>query len=136
MGQKVHPLGFRLVTTQTHRSFWFSKFKDYPQLLQEDSIIREFINTKSQVAGISKIEISRDSYNAQIIVTIHSARPEVLVGTDGLTLIRLLVLNKKIANGQKLTINVQEVLNPDLQAQLIGDFIVEQLKNVLLFVVC
>ena len=130
MGQKVHPLGFRLVTTQTHRSFWFSKFKDYPQLLQEDSIIREFINTKSQAAGISKIEISRDSYNAQIIVTIHSARPEVLVGTDGLTLNQIYsVLNKKIANGQKLTINVQEVLNPDLQAQLIGDFIVEQLEK-------
>ena len=100
MGQKVHPLGFRLVTTQTHRSFWFSKFKDYPQLLQEDSIIREFINTKSQAAGISKIEISRDSYNAQIIVTIHSARPEVLVGKDGLTLNQIYsVLNKKIANG-------------------------------------
>ena len=52
MGQKVHPLGFRLVTTQKHRSVWFSEFANYPELLEEDSAIRKFFETKSQAGGI------------------------------------------------------------------------------------
>ena len=59
MGQKVHPLGFRLVTTQKHRSVWFSEFGNYPKLLEEDAAIRKFFDTKSQAGGISKIEIRR-----------------------------------------------------------------------------
>jgi small subunit ribosomal protein S3 len=130
LGQKVHPLGFRLVSTQTHRSFWFSKFKDYPKLLKQDFHIREAINTKSRVAGISKIEISRNSYNTQISVTIHSARPQILVGKDGCSLKEIYsALNKIITKDQKIIVNVQEVLEPDLQAELIGDFIVEQLEK-------
>ena len=61
MGQKVHPLGFRLVTTQKHRSVWFSEFANYPNFLEEDSLIREYINTKAKQAGISRIEIKRNS---------------------------------------------------------------------------
>ena len=56
MGQKVHPLVFRLVTTQKHRSVWFSEFGNYPKLLEEDAAIRKFFDTKSQAGGISKID--------------------------------------------------------------------------------
>ena len=51
MGQKVHPLGFRLVTTQKHRSVWFSEFENYPNFLEEDSLIREYLNTKAKKLG-------------------------------------------------------------------------------------
>ena len=63
MGQKVHPLGFRLVTTQKHRSVWFSEFANYPELLEEDAAIRKFFETKSQAGGISKVEIKRNIKN-------------------------------------------------------------------------
>ena len=60
MGQKVHPLGFRLVTTQTHKSIWFTEFKTYPELLSEDTAIRTLIEKKSKIAGIAKVEIKRN----------------------------------------------------------------------------
>jgi len=60
LGQKVHPLGFRLVTTQTHKSIWFTEFKTYPELLSEDTAIRTLIEKKSKIAGIAKVEIKRN----------------------------------------------------------------------------
>ena len=59
MGQKVHPLGFRLVTTQTHKSIWYTEFKTYPELLSEDTAIRTLIEKKSKIAGIAKVEIKK-----------------------------------------------------------------------------
>ena len=83
MGQKVHPLGFRLVTTQKHRSVWFSEFANYPNFLEEDSLIREYLETKSTEAGISRIEIKRNGIGNKIEVEIYSARPGILVGNSG-----------------------------------------------------
>jgi small subunit ribosomal protein S3 len=83
LGQKVHPLGFRLVTTQKHRSVWFSEFANYPELLEEDAAIRKFFETKSQAGGISKVEIKRNSQGNKIEVEISSARPGILVGSGG-----------------------------------------------------
>ena len=140
MGQKVHPLGFRLVTTQKHRSVWFSEFSNYPNFLEEDSQIREYLNTKAKQAGISRIEIKRNSSGNKIEVEIYSAKPGVLVGISGSGLsdiykkLRKIILQEKFnlknPNLKKTVIvNIIELTTPDAEAALIGDFIVEQLEK-------
>jgi small subunit ribosomal protein S3 len=130
LGQKVHPLGFRLVTTQKHRSVWFSEFTNYPKLLEEDAAIRKFFETKSSAGGISKIEIRRNSQGNKIEVEVHSARPGILVGSAGTGLTDTYTkLKKVISLKRNITINIVEIKNPDAEAELIGDFIVEQLEK-------
>lgn len=134
MGQKIHPLGFRLTTTQKHRSIWFSKFDNYPELIAEDAAIRTFLDQRTRDAGISKIEIKRNSNGNKINVTIYSARPGILVGNSGNELTNIYnQLQKRIANKRFITININEIVNPDSEAMLIGDFIVEQLEKRIAF---
>lgn len=134
MGQKIHPLGFRLTTTQKHRSIWFSKFDNYPELIAEDAAIRTFFDQRTRDAGISKIEIKRNSNGNKINVTIYSARPGILVGNSGNELTNIYnQLQKRIANKRSITININEIVNPDSEAMLIGDFIVEQLEKRIAF---
>lgn len=134
MGQKIHPLGFRLTTTQKHRSIWFSKFDNYPELIAEDAAIRTFFDQRTRDAGISKIEIKRNSNGNKINVTIYSARPGILVGNSGNELTNIYnQLQKRIANKRFITININEIVNPDSEAMLIGDFIVEQLEKRIAF---
>jgi small subunit ribosomal protein S3 len=134
LGQKIHPLGFRLTTTQKHRSIWFSKFDNYPELIAEDAAIRTFLDQRTRDAGISKIEIKRNSNGNKINVTIYSARPGILVGNSGNELTNIYnQLQKRIANKRSITININEIVNPDSEAMLIGDFIVEQLEKRIAF---
>ena len=137
MGQKVHPLGFRLVTTQKHRSVWFSEFANYPNFLEEDSLIREYINTKAKQAGISRVEIKRNSSGSKIEVEIFSARPGVLVGLSGTGLSEIYKNLRKIISQEKFNlknpnlkktviVNIVELTTPDAEAALIGDFIVDK----------
>ena len=130
MGQKVHPLGFRLVSTQKHRSVWFADFKNYPELICEDTAIRTFLEKKNKEAGISKIEIKRNSNCNKIEVSIHTARPGVLVGNSGTELKNIyLNLKKFIKADRNIIINIIEIKNPDTKATLIGDVIVELLEK-------
>jgi small subunit ribosomal protein S3 len=130
LGQKVHPLGFRLVTTQKHRSIWFAEFDKYPELICEDTSIRTFLEKKSKDAGISKIEIKRNSNGNKIEISIHTARPGVFVGNSGLELVNVYKnLKKIVANNRNIIINIVELKNPDSEAPLIGDFIVELLEK-------
>jgi len=138
LGQKVHPLGFRLVTTQKHRSVWFSEFANYPNFLQEDSLIREYLETKSTEAGISRIEIKRNSIGNKIEVEIYSARPGILVGNSGNGLSEIYKKLRKIISQEKFSdkntnktiiVNIIELTTPDAEAALIGDFIVSQLEK-------
>lgn len=130
MGQKVHPLGFRLVTVQKHKSVWFVDFKNYPELLCEDAAIRTFLEKKSKEAGIAKIEIKRNSNCNKIEVSIHTARPGVLVGNSGNELKNIyLNLKKFVRNERSIIINIVEIKNPDSKATLIGDVIVELLEK-------
>jgi small subunit ribosomal protein S3 len=130
LGQKVHPLGFRLVTTQKHRSIWFAGFESYPELISEDTAIRTFLETKTKEAGISKIEIKRNSDANKIEVTIFSARPGLFVGNSGLELVNIYSsLKKCISSNRNIIINIVEIKNPDAQAELIGDIIVELLEK-------
>ena len=128
MGQKIHPLGVRLGITQTHRSMWFANTKTYPSILREDFLIRSFIGKKLSSASLVKVQIDRKA--DQIEVSLYTSRPGVIVGRSG-TGIDLLRqgLETFTNNSKKIKINVVEVENPDTEAALIGDFIVQQLEK-------
>ena len=134
MGQKTHPLGFRLGITQKHRSAWFANFKQYPQLLEEDDKIRTFLNPFKKSASISDIFINRNSRGDQVELNIETARPGILVGQAGKGIEVLLKNLKKILPPNKqIRVNVLEVENADLNASLIADYVVEQLEKRIAF---
>jgi small subunit ribosomal protein S3 len=134
LGQKVHPLGFRLVTTQKHRSIWFAEFENYPELLQEDTRIREILAKKSKETAIAKVEIKRNSEYNKIEIIIHTARPGLFVGNSANELINLYSnLKNFISNKSNLIISILEIKNPDSRAELIGDVIVELLEKRIAF---
>lgn len=140
MGQKVHPLGFRLQTTQKTRSNWFTSFKNYPTFLEEDLLIRQYLQEKNKQTGISKIEIRRNGKGDKVEVEIHTARPGLLVGQSGTTLSetyknlqKIIATNNKTNIEKTVIIKVSETENPDADANLIGDFIVEQLEKRIAF---
>ena len=128
MGQKTHPLGFRLGITQKHKSSWFKVKEEYPITLEEDYKIRNYIQTSLSSAGISKIEINRKS--DQIELEIHSSRPGIIVGRSGSGIEKLKEdLNKILNNKKQLRINVTELNKPDSDASLIAEFISQQLEK-------
>ena len=96
MGQKTHPLGFRLGITEEHRAAWYSKFNEYSTLLEEDDKIRTYLNKLSKKASISKIKINRNGLGNQIQLNIETGRPGALVGENGLGLQNILKSLKKI----------------------------------------
>ena len=95
MGQKTHPLGFRLGIIQEHRSSWYSKLNQYSALLEEDNKIRTYLNKLTKQASISNIFINRNGLNDQIELNIETGRPGALVGDEGLGVQTLLKKNKK-----------------------------------------
>ena len=134
MGQKVHPLGFRLVSTQKHRSIWFEKFKNYPQLILEDFLIRNFFETKNRKAGIAKIEIKRNSSINKVKVTIYSGRPGLFVGISGIDLRLVYSILKKLTNEKRnILIDIIEIKKPNSEANLLGESIVDQLEKRVVF---
>jgi len=134
MGQKTHPLGFRLGITQTHKSIWYAKFKCYRTLIEEDYQIRKFIDNIAKSASISNLKINRNSLNNQIQLSIEAGRPGVLIGNDGLGLTNLLNKLKKILPvDRQLTINIIEIEKFNLNASVISDLIVKQLEERIAF---
>ena len=134
MGQKTHPLGFRLGITQEHKSSWYANFNQYANVIQEDDIIRTYINTISKFNSISNVRINRNGLNDQIQLNIETGKPGILVGDRGTGLETLLTNVKKLlpANRQ-LTINVFEVEKVDLDASLLADLVAEQLEKRIAF---
>jgi small subunit ribosomal protein S3 len=122
MGQKTHPLGFRLGITQEHKSTWYANFNQYANILKEDDIIRTYIDTISKANSISNVKINRNGLNDQIQLNIETGKPGILVGDLGVGLETLLNNVKKLlpANRQ-LTINIFEVEKVDLDASLLAD---------------
>lgn len=130
MGQKTHPLGFRLGITQDHKSRWYANFNKYANLLKEDDTIRTYIDTISKVNSISNIKINRNGLNDQIQLNIETGKPGILVGDLGSGLENLLNKIKKILPASRqLTINVLEVEKVDLDARLLADLVAEQLEK-------
>jgi small subunit ribosomal protein S3 len=128
MGQKTHPLGFRLGITQTHRSSWFEDNKLYPASLKQDHIVREYFKKNLQNASISKIEIHKKP--EQIELNIHTSRPGLIVGRSGSGIQKLKEdLHKVLPEIKQIRINVSELPNPDTDASLIAEFIAQQLEK-------
>lgn len=129
MGQKIHPTGFRLGYTKEHQSCWYADSKRYPELLQEDRRIREYIHKNLSSAGLSQIRIERKA--DQIDLEIHTARPGVVVGRGGSGIDALRNgLQGVLSGGQRqIRINVVEVARVDADAALIAEYIAQQLER-------
>ena len=128
MGQKIHPLGFRLRITQTHRSSWFANPSTYPALLEEDYKIRNYLRTNLATAGISKIEVHRKSDYLEL--EIHTSRPGIIVGRSGSGIEKIKEdLAKIVKFGNHIRINVTELKNVDADAKLIAENIAAQLEK-------
>ena len=130
MGQKTHPLGFRLGITQQHRAAWYSNFNQYASLLKEDDQIRTYIGKLAKAVSISNIIIDRNGLGNQIQLNIETGRPGALVGENGVGIENLLKnLKKLLPNNRQITINIIEVEKVNLNASLIGDLVVKQLEE-------
>nr|YP_001019089.1 ribosomal protein S3 [Chlorokybus atmophyticus]Q19VB0.2 RecName: Full=Small ribosomal subunit protein uS3c; AltName: Full=30S ribosomal protein S3, chloroplastic [Chlorokybus atmophyticus]ABD62251.2 ribosomal protein S3 [Chlorokybus atmophyticus]WKT05637.1 ribosomal protein S3 [Chlorokybus atmophyticus] len=127
MGQKIHPLGFRLGITQDHRSHWFAKPAQYRQLLQEDNSIRNFLRTKLINAGIARIDIQRKA--DQVEIEVRTARPGLIVGRSGKGVENLLRdLQEQFKNKRRFRITITYIPEPDLESTLIAEFIAQRLE--------
>lgn len=130
MGQKTHPLGFRLGITQEHKSIWYANFNEYANLLEEDEQIRSYLNTLTKTASISDVKINRNGLGDQIQLNIETGRPGALVGENGLGLENLLKnIKKLVIPNRQISINVIEIKKVNLNASLIGDLVVKQLEE-------
>ena len=118
MGQKVHPVGYRLGVVRDWESRWYSGRKDYAEKLHEDLKLREWISKRWSHAGISKIEIER--IGKVIRFTLWTARPGVVIGKGG-TEIQKVREEIQELTGNKIMINVQEIKNPDREAQIVAE---------------
>nr|WPV76545.1 ribosomal protein S3 [Naviculales sp.] len=134
MGQKTHPLGFRLGITQDHKSAWYANFNQYANILNEDDKIRTYINTISKTNSISNVKINRNGLNDQIQLNIETGKPGILVGDLGIGLETLLKnIKKLLPPSRQVTINVFEVEKVDLNASLLADLVAEQLEKRIAF---
>ena len=130
MGQKTHPLGFRLGIIQEHRSSWYSKLNQYSSLLEEDDKIRTYLNKLTKQVSISNVFINRNGLKDQIELNIETGRPGTLVGDKGSGIQTLLEKIKKILpDNRQVIINIIEVEKVNLNASLIGDLVVKQLED-------
>jgi len=130
MGQKTHPLGFRLGITQQHRANWYTNFKQFSILLEEDDKIRTYLNKLAKLASISNIHINRNGLGDQIELNIETGRPGIIVGDNGSSIKTLADnLKKIISSKRQIIINVIEVTNVNSNASLIADLVVQQLED-------
>jgi len=134
MGQKTHPLGFRLGITQKAKSTWYANFNQYANILEEDDKIRTYISTFAKLNSISNVQIYRNGLNDQIQLNIETGRPGRLIGDLGIGLETLLTNIKKILpTSRQITIKVFEVEKVDLDARLLADLVAEQLEKRIAF---
>src|SRR5574337_743223 len=130
MGHKVHPTGIRLGIAKDWNAKWFANKRDYAQYLVADIKVREMLKKKLAAAGISKIQIERPAKTARI--TIHTARPGVVIGKKGEDIEKLRLEVTKMM-GVPAHINVSEVRKPELDAQLVAESIAQQLERRIMF---
>jgi small subunit ribosomal protein S3 len=130
MGQKVHPTGIRLGIVKKHTSVWYAGQKDYADKLNNDLEVRDFISKKLSHASVSRIEIERPAQTARI--TIHTARPGIVIGKKGEDVEKL--RNEVSAQmGVPVHINIEEVRKPDLDAMLVAEGVASQLERRVMF---
>lgn len=126
MGQKVHPIGMRVGIIRDWDAKWYAD-KEYATFLHEDLKIRKYILTKLKDAAISTIETDRKASNV-VTVTIHTAKPGLVIGKAGSEVENLRKALKQLTN-RVVNINIVEIKKPDLDAKLVGESIAKQLEN-------
>jgi small subunit ribosomal protein S3 len=124
LGRKVHPVGFRLGVNKDWRAKWFADGQEYVDLLQEDLVVRKLIRDEMSHAGISRIDIER--FPKQLSITIHTARPGIIIGRKGAS-VNLLRRRVEELTEKKARIEVVELPEPELDAYLIAENVAEQL---------
>jgi small subunit ribosomal protein S3 len=125
MGQKVNPIGFRLGINRTWDSRWYAD-KQYGELLHEDIKLREYLFSRLGQAGVSRIVVERPAKKAR--VTIHTARPGVVIGKKGAD-IEKLRLDLSRMTGSEVHLNIVEIRKPEIDAKLVADNIAQQLER-------
>ncbi|MDM3870641.1 30S ribosomal protein S3 [Porticoccus sp. W117] len=130
MGQKVHPVGIRLGVVKKHNSVWYANSKNYADNLNSDLKVREYIEKKLDNASVSKVEIERPAQTARI--TIHTARPGVVIGKKGEDVEKL---RNEVARMMDVPvhINIEEIRKPDLDAKLVAQSVAQQLERRVMF---
>jgi small subunit ribosomal protein S3 len=126
MGQKTHPIGFRIGITENWRSRWFANKQRFGKLLVQDNLIRKYIKREYALAGIPKIEIERDM--ERVHVFLHTSRPGVIIGRKGAKVEKLKEDLEKLC-GQEVKLDIREVLNPEIDAQLAAEAVAQQLEK-------
>jgi len=125
MGQKVNPIGLRVGINRTWDSRWYADH-DYANLLHEDLVIRDYLKKRLTQAGVSKIVIERPAKKARI--TIHTARPGVVIGKKGQDIEKLRAKMQQMT-GNEVHLNIVEIRKPELDAQLVAENIAQQLER-------
>ncbi|MBM3517068.1 MAG: 30S ribosomal protein S3 [Alphaproteobacteria bacterium] len=126
MGQKVNPIGLRLGVNRTWDSRWFAQRREYAKLLHEDLRIREYLMDRLSQAGISRVVIERPPKKAR--VTLHTARPGVVIGKKGVDIERLRRSLQDMTNSE-MHLNIVEIRKPEIDARLIAENIAQQLER-------
>ncbi|MSO97661.1 MAG: 30S ribosomal protein S3 [Rhodospirillaceae bacterium] len=126
MGQKVNPIGLRLGINRTWDSRWYASRNEYAKLLHEDLKIRDYLRERLAQAGVSRIVIERPAKKAR--VTIHTARPGVVIGKKGAD-IELIRKDLQKMTGNEVNLNIVEIRKPEIDAQLVAENIAQQLER-------
>ena len=130
MGQKVHPIGFRLGITTKHTSNWYAEKSQYTQNLLKDIEVREHLTKKLSHASVSRIDIERTADNARVLI--HTARPGIVIGKKGEDIDKM---REDITNRMAIpvTLSIQEIRKPDLDAKLLAESVAQQLERRVMF---
>jgi len=126
LGRKVHPYGFRLKVIRDWKARWYAEGKQYADLLGEDLSVRQLIRDNLQRAGVSDIEIER--FPNQVSITIHTAKPGIVIGRRGVT-VKALRKDLEALTGKRIRLDVQEVERPEIDAYLVAENVVQQLER-------
>ena len=125
MGQKTHPTGFRLGVVKDWKSRWYAE-RDFPQLLMEDETIRKYLHRRMAHAALSHVEIERKP--SKIVVTLHTARPGVVIGKKGSEVDKLRD-ELSVLTSSEVSVNVEEIKRPEINAALVADNVAHQLRS-------
>jgi small subunit ribosomal protein S3 len=127
MGQKVNPTGLRIGVIKNWESRWYANDKDFADTLIEDYNLREFLLQTLAPAGVPKVEIERDA--KRVYINIHCAKPGMVIGRGGAEIEKLKAVCQKKLGGKEVSINIVEIKQPDLNAQLVAESIASQLER-------
>jgi len=126
LGRKVHPYGFRLGVIRDWKARWYAEGDEYADLLHEDLTIRNYIHENMGRAGVSRVEIER--FPNQVSVTLWTARPGIVIGRKGAS-VKMLRKDLEDMTGKRVSVDVQEVEQPELDAKLVAENVVSQLER-------